>query len=158
MKIKSLLLLLIPISIGIEIQAAAKSQTITVTNKTGNSIWISTQNDLKNAIEIKSEKTNNILLKNPGTFAYIANQEIPFKTGSCTTLAITYFNNNNTFYAYAQSFSITNSILGFNGPGTLNPAPYNKIQGTSLYIYNNPYSSVELTATNSNINPFPNPA
>ena len=159
MNIKSLLLLLIPISIGIEIQAATKSQTITVHNQTGDSIWISTQHDLKKAIEIKPKKTKNILLEKPGTFAYIAKQEIPFETGSCTTLAITYFNKSNTtFYAYAQRFSINDTFLGINGPGMLHPAPYNKIQGTEVYIYNNPYSSVELTATNSSINPFQKPA
>ncbi len=168
MNIKLFTLLLIPITIGVEIQAAVKSETITVTNKTGSSIWVSTQYNLKNAVEIKSEENKDITLDKPGTFAYIANQklpfetcscttlqEIPFETDCCTTLAITYFNKSNTtFYAYAQRFSINDTFLGTNGPGVLHPAPYNKIQGTSVYIYNNPYSSVKLTATNSSINPF----
>ena len=164
MNIKSLLLLLIPISIGIKIQAAVKSKTITVTNKTGMSIWISNASDLSQAYEIKNGNLQEITLKKPGVFAYITKKDLSsFEDGPpFTTLAITYFKNKiDTLNAYMQSFSIKNSIFSLNGTGLLHPT-HNKIQDTiqntkqksNVYVYNNPYSSVELTATNSETDPF----
>lgn len=159
MNIKSILLLLIPISIGIEIQSSNLSRTITINNKTGNPLWVSTQYDLKKAIKINPDHKHTLTLNSPGSFAYIAKQELPFESGSCTTLGITYFKNNDNFYIYMQRFNAKESInsnettIEISGPGMLHPKN-NTVQGNQIYIHNHPYSSVELTATNSPENPF----
>ena len=160
MNIKTILLLLIPITIGIEIQASMQSRTIHITNKTGNDLWVSTQYDLKKADKIRSNQSKDITLQSPGAFAYVAQQELPFKNGSCTTLAITYFKKDlDTFYIYMQRFNAKEStdsqdvVITISSPGMLAPRN-NTISGNQIYIHHNPYSSVELTATNSPENPF----
>jgi len=160
MNIKHIILLLIPITIGIQINAANKSNTIYIINKTGSSLWFSTQYNLENPTKIDPDHKQTINLSSPGSFAYITNQELPFESGSCTTLAITYFKSNpDIFFIYMQRFKAiqTNNTkettIQIDGPGMLHPKN-NSIQGNTIYIHNHPYSSVELTATNSPANPF----
>ena len=162
--IKLLTILLIPISIGIQIQAsAATSETIIITNATNSPIWVSNQNDLGNPVEIKNGKSANILLSKPGIFAYIANQELPFTAiGKIeTTLAITYFKNNSTFYIYNQNFIVKDDLkIDFFNPGMADPLNKkkfgsNQISGNHIYIHHNGFrTATGLIATDSPIDPF----
>lgn len=161
--IKQLILLCIPAFFGIQIQASTTSETITITNKSGGSIWVSTEFDLTKAHEIKDGRSKQVTLSQAGICAFIAKQELPFSAvGSIgSTLSIMFFKNGGTFYVYNQNFIVKDdgSIDLYNAgiADPLNKLKFgtNQIIGNQIYIYNNGNrTATGLIATDSSTSPF----